>query len=220
MARFGTDLSTARIGGSNVNEIRVGAAVIWSRVDLLSQLQPTGASATTAGYDGLPAGVASSHAMAEMDIVPVSQFTERFVVASGTYGIPAALLAAISSRESRGGTWLDENGEADNGWGVGIMQVDKRWWTIVDIGPDFGSQGHINQATSILADYVVQAGVAHPEWTSAQRLQGGTAAYNMGPDVFNYSFSAVDTITTGADYSNDVIARAQYYAANWNLLLA
>lgn len=180
---------------------------------LLAQLEPTGASAVTAGYDNLPAGVASSHAMAEMDIEAVSQFTERFELAADTYDIPAAVLAAMSSRETRGGTGLDALCEGDSGNAVGILQIDKRWYTPADPGADCGSQGHINQATSILAGYRNEAIAAHPEWTAAQQLQAGVAAYNAGPEVFNYAFSAIDTVSDGGDYSNDVIARAQYYDA-------
>lgn len=178
---------------------------------LLSQIEPTGASSVTAGYDNLPAGVASSHAMAAMDVNSVSQFMDRFEVAESLYDLPAELLAGMASRETRGGTALDANGEGDSGNAVGILQIDKRWYTPVDIGPDFGSQGHINQAAAILDGYRDQAGVAHPEWTAAQKLQAGVAAYNAGPDVFTYAISAIDTITDGGDYSNDVIARAQYY---------
>jgi len=39
---------------------------------------------------------------------------------------------------------------------------------------------------------------------------GGLAAYNMG-DGNVHSYENVDENTTGEDYSNDVVARAQWY---------
>ena len=40
---------------------------------------------------------------------------------------------------------------------------------------------------------------------------GGIAAYNMG-DGNVHSYENVDGSTTGGDYSNDVVARAQWYS--------
>lgn len=42
---------------------------------------------------------------------------------------------------------------------------------------------------------------------------GGIAAYNMG-DGNVHSYDNVDEKTTGKDYSNDVVARAQWYKRN------
>lgn len=185
---------------------------------ILFELNPTGASAVTAGYDNLRAGVASSHQMAEMDVADVFQFTERFEIAGERYDLPPALLAAIASRETRGGSGLDEDGEADNGNAVGIMQIDKRWHDAVDIGSDFGSQGHIDQAASILVDGLEWVKAEYPEWSNAIQLQAATAAYNAGWEVFEDGPKGFDDGTDGGDYSNDVIARAQYYAEHWDLL--
>lgn len=42
---------------------------------------------------------------------------------------------------------------------------------------------------------------------------GAIAAYNMG-DGNVHSYESVDANTTGKDYSNDVVARAQWYKDN------
>lgn len=42
---------------------------------------------------------------------------------------------------------------------------------------------------------------------------GGIAAYNAG-DSLVLSYEDVDKYTTGGDYSNDVIARAQWFKEN------
>lgn len=185
---------------------------------ILFDLDPTGASATTAGYDNLPAGVHSSYLMADDDMVSATRFVGRFIIAGQTYDLPPALLAAISSRETRSGQELDTNGLSDSGFGAGIMSIDNRWYTIAPLGPDFGSQAHINQAASILAGYRTEAAVAHPEWTAAEKLQAGLAAYNGGPQVFDM-YPNFDAGTDGLDYSNDVMARAQYYAMHWSEML-
>lgn len=182
---------------------------------ILFALKPTGASAETAGYDYLRAGVASSHQMAEMDVADVFRFAGRFELAGKTHDLPPALLAAIASRETRGGSGLDKYGEADDGNAVGIMQIDKRWHDPVDTGRDFGSQGHINQAVSILRDNLEQAKMEYPKWSEAIQLQAATAAYNAGWEVFEDGPKGFDEGTDGGDYSNDVFARAQYYAEHW-----
>ncbi|XP_030280392.1 lysozyme g-like [Sparus aurata] len=45
------------------------------------------------------------------------------------------------------------------------------------------------------------------------QYRGGIAAYNMG-DGDVHSYENVDGSTTGRDYSNDVVARAQWYKTN------
>jgi len=192
-------------------------AVIPADPAILYELAPTGASAETAGPDGLPGGVESSRTMAETDAPNVLRFVERFQVAGTEYNLPPALLAAISSRESRGGSALSDDCLGDGGAGVGIMQVDQTVRPPGDVanpGPDCASQEHINQAASILRGFVDQAAAAHPEWSAAIQLQAGTASYNAGPDQIEKAPN-FDEGTTGGDYSNDVIARAQYYADNW-----
>ncbi|XP_054460631.1 LOW QUALITY PROTEIN: lysozyme g-like, partial [Anoplopoma fimbria] len=48
-----------------------------------------------------------------------------------------------------------------------------------------------------------------PSWSAEQQLKGGIAAYNMG-DGNVHSYGEVDAHTTGGDYSNDVVAKAQW----------
>jgi|GEM_PF-3135857 len=180
---------------------------------ILSRIRTTGASDETAKQDGLPRrgirGVAASHAMAETDRARVMRYKERFEEAGRRYGVPPALLAAIASRESRGGAALDRNGEGDNGHGFGLMQVDNRNpFRVVREGGPFGQQ-HINQAASILRDKLDQVRRQFPNLTPEQQLQTAVSRYNGGA---GRPYPNSDVRTTGGDYSNDVIARAQYYA--------
>jgi hypothetical protein len=83
--------------------------------DILAQFQPTGASDQTARQDGLPdlgiTSVRASERMANTDRQRVMRHKEKFMIAAQDARLPPALLAAIASRESRGGNLLDHNGE-------------------------------------------------------------------------------------------------------------
>jgi hypothetical protein len=123
---------------------------------ILAQFQPAGASDATARQDGLVVrnirGVEASETMAETDRRRVMQHKAKFEAAARRVSLPPALLAAIASRESRGGAALDADGLGDNGHGFGLMQVDDRnSFAVVREGGPFG-QPHIDQAASILRD--------------------------------------------------------------------
>ena len=180
---------------------------------ILNEFQPTGASDRTAKQDGLPQrgirGVAASDAMARTDRVRVMRHKEKFKEAGRTFGLPPALLAAIASRESRGGAALNGSGEGDNGHGFGLMQVDDRNpFPIVREGGPSG-QPHINQATSILRDKLVAVSRRFPDITKVEQLAAAVSRYNGGKGLPPPNS---DQGTTGGDYMNDVWARARFYA--------
>jgi len=187
---------------------RAAAADVFSSNAILSKYQPTGASARTAGQDGLSPGVDASNTMADTDRSRLRQYKDLFLNAAKQYGLPPAVLAAIASRESRAGAALDSNGLGDNGNGFGLMQVDKRYHTPAG-GPY--SQGHVNQAAEILKDYLQAVQAKHPDWPAEQQLRGAIVAYNSGVDNVG-TISGMDKGTTGDDYSNDVWARALHLA--------
>ncbi len=177
--------------------------------EILFEVTTTGASAGTASQDGLRAGVGASQTMADTDEARILAMKDHFQTAADRYGLPAALLAAIASRETRGGNLLNDAGYSQyDGNGFGVMQVDKRYH---EPQGSADSLAHIDQAASILADYRDQVADAHPDWSEAMILRGAVAAYNTGPgDVRSYT--GVDSRTTGGDYSADVWARARRYA--------
>ncbi|XP_067353603.1 lysozyme g-like isoform X3 [Channa argus] len=159
-----------------------------------------------------------SHIMAKTDAGGMKKYREKIKKVGLEYGIDPALIAAIISRESRAGKTIKDNdgwGDYDretgafNAWG--LMQVD--------VNPNGGghkplgaweSEEHLCQATGILVDFIDKISRKFPDWCPAQKLKGGIAAYNMG-DGNVYSYDKVDEYTTGGDYSNDVVARAQWY---------
>ncbi|MCY1035975.1 peptidoglycan-binding protein [Corallococcus sp. BB11-1] len=178
---------------------------------ILSQYTPTGASARTARQDGHQAGVDASKKMAQADLPRILPHKAAIEAAAQKHGVPPALLAAIASRESRGGAALDRTGHGDAGNGFGLMQVDHRYHSTKG-GPT--SAAHIDQAAGILKGYLNDVKKAHPDWPEAQQLRGAVAAYNFGPKNVKTQ-GGMDQGTTGNDYSNDVWARAQALAPSF-----
>ena len=175
---------------------------------ILDLFQPAGASAKTAKQDHLPGGIASSETMAKTDRNRVMAHKEKFQVAARGHTLPPALLAAIASRESRGGAVL-KNGFGDGGHGFGIMQVDDRNPFPVqhDGGP--AGQPHINQATQILANKLAAVKQSFPGLSAVEQLEMAVSRYNGGAGKPPPNS---DEKTTGGDYMNDVWARARFYA--------
>ncbi|XP_060947845.1 lysozyme g-like [Limanda limanda] len=183
-------------------------------------VETSGASKETAKQDELGySGVEASHTMAETDRERMTQYKELIHNIGSRHGVDKYLIAAIISRESRAGNaltdgwgdWSDER-NAWNAWG--LMQVDvnpNRGGHTAIGGWDSGQ--HLNQATEILVHFINRISKKFPHWSKEQQLKGGIAAYNMGDGNVD-SYSRVDEHTTGRDYSNDVIARAQWYKEN------
>lgn len=185
----------------------------WDAV--LPSVPTTGASAATASQDGLAPGINASERMAETDLARLKSISSVFRAASARYGVPAALVAALASRESRMGGVLSPDGWGDNHNAFGILQVDQRYHTIA--GSDSPvSQAHVEQATGILAGYVDTVKRMHPDWDDIYLLKGAVAAYNTGTGNVR-TIHGMDIGTTGNDYSSDVIARAQYYLKHVDL---
>uniref|UniRef100_A0A8D0ASX0 Lysozyme g n=1 Tax=Sander lucioperca TaxID=283035 RepID=A0A8D0ASX0_SANLU len=180
----------------------------------IMEVKTTGASGQTAQQDKLGySGVRASHTMAETDVGRMQKYRSKIITVGGKYGIDPALIAAIISRESRAGNALN-NGWGDNGNAWGLMQVD--------VNPSGGghtargawdSEEHLCQATEILVYFIGRIRNKFPGWSKEQQLKGGIAAYNKG-DGSIHSYDNVDGSTTGGDYSNDVVARAQWYKNN------
>jgi hypothetical protein len=77
------------------------------------------------------------------------------------------------------------------------------------LGPS--SIAHIIDAGRIFLIELKQVKKDHPDWSQEYQLKGAVAAYNMGAKNVQ-TISGMDNGTTGGDYSNDVIARAQFFA--------
>ncbi|OCT68811.1 lysozyme g [Xenopus laevis] len=176
----------------------------------ITKVETTGASEATAKQDKLTEkGVAASHKMAQTDYAKMQKYKAIILSAAAKAKVDPALICGIISRETRAGAVL-KDGWGDHGNAFGLMQVDKRYHTPKG---KWDSEEHLDQAAGILVDFILDSRKKFPCWTPEQQLKGGIAAYNCGlKRVDNYAH--VDLHTTGKDYSNDVVARAQWFKKN------
>ncbi|KAK3777241.1 hypothetical protein RRG08_047861 [Elysia crispata] len=175
----------------------------------INDLQPSGEAS---------GGVPGSQADVRMDIPELKKRWAFYQAVADQNCVQASLIAALASRESRGGLLLYKtDGYGDHGRAYGILQCDLIHSGLNCLACVWYSQCHIQMMVSkILVPYIQQIQRKFPTWTSSQGLQGGVAAYNKGVSRVT-SWPGVDTGTTHGDYSNDVIARAQYlYGLGWN----
>ncbi|XP_061686396.1 lysozyme g-like isoform X2 [Syngnathoides biaculeatus] len=170
------------------------------------KVETSGASQQTANQDGLHyASERASYKMAQTDLDRMNKYKDRIRSVAAEKGIDAAIIAGIISRECRAGNTL-QSGWGDHGNAWGLMQVDKRYHNIQG---GWDSKEHLRQATDILIKFINEMDDRRG-WSTEQKLKGGIAAYNCGPGAVG-SYGSVDANTTGGDYSNDVVARAQWY---------
>jgi hypothetical protein len=135
------------------------------------------------------------------------------VAARGTH--PAAIdelrwglvLGAIMDRESAGGQTLNPRGPTgvgDFGHGRGLMQIDDRAHPEFTAGEDWKDpQANITYGAKLLRS-LFDAGNGD--------LRAAIAAYNAGPRALK--LTDPDVITTGRNYSADVLARADSFEQN------
>jgi len=184
------------------------------------KLHPTGASAITARQDGISSGgPAASHRMVTNDYTALNNLKNCYVQAGNNNCVHPAVIAGIASRETRGGTLIQSTG----GWGdhhhaYGIMQCDGG-------ASGLGSQctqypwnscEHIDFMTrEFIVKYVGIIKHKHPSWAPEVQLQGAVSAYNAGTGNVA-TISGMDRGTTHDDYSNDVMARAQYLVTHYH----
>lgn len=201
----------ARSSDTRTARMKEAAAVALAPNALLAKFLPMGASAVTARQDGLSAGICASHKMALADLPRLRQHQAAFEAAALKHGLPPALLAAIASRESRGGALLDSNGLINGGESFGLMQLDSRHHSSRG---GAHSPEHIHQVASILERLLKEVKAKHPGWPAEQQLRGAVVAYDAGVDNVR-AIKDMDRGTTAEDYSNDVWARAQALASHF-----
>ncbi|XP_070828138.1 lysozyme g-like [Chaetodon trifascialis] len=180
-------------------------------------IQTSGASWQTSQQDNLGfSGVMASHAMAQEDAGRMENYRSEINTVGSEYGIDPALIAAIISRESRAGNTLhygwgdyDPVRRAYNAWGLMQVDVNPKGGNHTPQGA-WDSEQHLRHATGILVEFIEVMQDKFSGLSKEKQLKGGIAAYNMG-DGNVHSYEYVDENTTGKDYSNDVVARAQWY---------
>jgi Putative peptidoglycan binding domain/Transglycosylase SLT domain len=133
------------------------------------------------------------------------------------FGLPAAIIAGIGSRESNWGLALvpqGPTGTGDGGHGRGLMQIDDGAFPAwIATGRWTDAHDNIQKGCEVLAD---NFDFFNNKLGNAGSLvqQAAIAAYNAGggrvlQDILN-GFSP-DQSTAGHDYSRDVLDRAGWY---------
>ncbi|XP_058496897.1 lysozyme g-like [Solea solea] len=186
----------------------------------IAKVSTNGASKETANQDKLGYhGVRASQTMAKTDRKRMENYRTIIYSVAKEKDIHPALIAGIISRESRAGHTLNNGGgdwdsyrRAYNGFGLMQVDVNPKGGNHIPRG-EWDSEEHLEQATDILIGHIQTIRNKFPGWCTEQKLKGGIAAYNMGPGNV-HSYNKVDEKTTGGDYSNDVVARAQWYIDN------
>uniref|UniRef100_A0A8C1UMC4 Lysozyme g n=1 Tax=Cyprinus carpio TaxID=7962 RepID=A0A8C1UMC4_CYPCA len=173
----------------------------------IMKIDTTGASQATANQDRLNIiGVEASKKLAKTDLARMVKYKSMITKVGREKQMDPAVIAAIISRQSRAGAAL-EDGWGDHGYAFGLMQVDRRYHTPVGA---WDSEQHIAQATEILISFIKEIKAKFPMWSQEQCFKGGISAYNAGVSTVS-SYENIDARTTGKDYSNDVVARAQWF---------
>ncbi|XP_070174549.1 glycine, glutamate and proline-rich protein-like [Littorina saxatilis] len=161
-------------------------------------------------------GVAGSHADVAYGINELNSMKSCYDQVANANCIEASIIGGIASRETNGGASLgaDGLGTSDHN-GYGIMQCDIHTSGLPCRNCPPKSCCHIEMMVhqKIIPD-INYFKSKFPSWSIEHQVQAAIAAYNAGRSGI-HSFSNVDAITTGKDYSNDVIARAQYLKSHY-----
>ncbi|XP_057596430.1 lysozyme g-like protein 2 [Hippopotamus amphibius kiboko] len=146
-------------------------------------------------------GIRGSEMFAEMDLKALKSYQILIKDVGLRYCVDPTLIAAIISRESHGGTVL-QDGWDHKGLKFGLMQLDKEIHRPVG---NWDSKEHLLQAVGILTDGIKAIQKKFPTWSVAQHFKGGLSAFK----------SATEAIATLADIDNvfvdDIIARAKFH---------
>uniref|UniRef100_A0AAA9SX47 Lysozyme g-like protein 2 n=1 Tax=Bos taurus TaxID=9913 RepID=A0AAA9SX47_BOVIN len=146
-------------------------------------------------------GIRGSEMFAEMDLKALQSYQILIKEIGLRHCVDPALIAAIISRESHGGTILLD-GWDHTGLKFGLMQLDKKIHHPVGT---WDGKEHLLQAVGILTDSIKAIQKKFPSWSVAQHLKGGLSAFKSGTEAIATSADIQ------ADYVNDVLARAKFY---------
>jgi soluble lytic murein transglycosylase-like protein len=152
--------------------------------------------------------------------------------AGARYGIDPFILAAIMERESDSGQGLTPRGPGGTGdfkprpwknppmpadgkgWALGLMQLDRAVHQAWADANDWAEPSvNINKGAEVLKSVIAYM---IPRVPPAIAVRAGIAAYNAGQGRVATAIATgelLDSVTTGGNYSTDVLARAASYRA-------
>ncbi|CAI9572310.1 unnamed protein product [Staurois parvus] len=173
----------------------------------INKVPTTGATCATAKQDKLKScGVEASKSLAQNDLGRINKYKSIILSVARQKQMDPSVIAGIMSRESRGGSILKNGWSAHNG-GFGLMQIDEQYHKPIGA---WDSETHIAQAVDILISTYNQIENKFRGQSKENILKGAIAGYNTGAGNVR-DINDVDRRTTGKDYANDVVGRAQFF---------
>ncbi|XP_053444345.1 lysozyme g-like protein 2 [Nycticebus coucang] len=146
-------------------------------------------------------GICGSQMFAEMDLRAINCYQTLIKEVGQRHCVDPAVIVAIISRESHGGTILPD-GWDHTGLKFGLMQLDKQ---IYHPAGTWDSKEYLLQAVGILTDRIKVTQKNFPTWSAAQHFKGGLWAFKSGMEAI------VTPVDIDNDYVSDVLARAKFY---------
>lgn len=155
--------------------------------------------------------------MAEQDEKKVLRLKKIFEGASAKSSVPASILAAITSRESRVGALLNDNGfssidKTNQGYGLGQIDLGMYSDAAASIIKEAGwnTQKHLELVGNTLNSHFNNLPEEVKQWEPQWQVRAAIASYNFGPANVRTQ-QHLDRGTTNDDYSADVWARSEYF---------
>ncbi|XP_008434380.1 lysozyme g-like isoform X2 [Poecilia reticulata] len=182
----------------------------------LSQMTTTGASKITKERNidsssmNRMTGVEVSKTLAEQDLELMSKYKTDIKSVGKALRLHPALIAAIISKQSRAGGTLDCKGYGKlDSVCFGLMQIHKDHHELK--GTAF-SREHIEQGSTCLIHLIKDMKNRKPDWSEEMQLKGALVGYMTGLERVPLAQpDHLDSETRTKDFSNDVIARAQFF---------
>ncbi|XP_034020354.1 butyrophilin subfamily 1 member A1-like isoform X2 [Thalassophryne amazonica] len=182
----------------------------------INQMRTSGASEDTAKAHSMSGqGVAVSNRLAQKHCQNMEKYKSDIIDVGKQLNVHPALVAAIISRQSEAGGKLraDGYGQQDPNC-FGLMQINKLYHPVK--GGPFG-RDHIDQGVTFLIQFMKKMKVKRPQWNAEEQLKGALACYVAGDETvlsLPEDNKDADHMTPYGDFSNDVLARAQWFSRN------
>lgn len=155
-------------------------------------------------------------AAAEEDHQRVLRFQDAILTAAKKHGVPAEVLAGILSRETRG---MQQFFIGDHGHGHGPMQIDDRSFPGICAAYRAKQKSDaemIHFGAEVLRQKIMYLRLVPQLANDHDMLErAGIAAYNCGEGNVKRCVKLgadLDKLTTGQNYSADVLERAAFFA--------
>ena len=213
--------------------VDVGFESFASMVDI------SGLATRPSNDTNFPTGYAISNPTLLAQLVQAEKYKDLIFSVAKQYGFAPGVLAGLGSRESGWGTLLrpqndpagtgDFNARKPNrttrrlrkgslppdglGFGRGLMQIDWDAHPFARTGNWQDPAANISYAAQVLTDSIFYI-KTHTTLTGNDLLRAGLAGYNAGAGNVVSAWRrhhTVDSVTTGRNYSTDVLSRAGWF---------